>query len=185
MFINSDSPNLDGILLIDREIKIDQRGWFSEIFNFKKIQDECNLELRFIQDNISFSKKGVLRGLHYQFDNPQGKFLTVLQGEIFDVAVDLRRKSSTFGRWYGVELTESSNKSIWIPPGFAHGTLTLSETSLVSYKVTREWIPGDEYIIFWADPLLNIDWPIKNIKLTLNNKDVAGLLFEDAPKFNF
>jgi dTDP-4-dehydrorhamnose 3,5-epimerase len=134
---------------------------------------------------VSFSKKNVLRGLHYQHTNPQGKLITVLQGAIFDVAVDMRRGSATFGAWCGIELTQDQAKSIWVPPGFAHGIFTLSDTSLVSYKVTGPWVQSDEIVISWSDPSIDIAWPLAGVIPLVSDKDKNGIAFDLAPKFDF
>lgn len=173
------------ILLINREIFFDERGWFSELFNPGKIDSQQKLGVDFYQDNISFSKRGVLRGLHYQHQYPQGKLVTVLQGSVFDVSVDMRNDSPTLGAWYGVNLTEQCPQSLWIPPGFAHGILTLSDTSLVSYKVTSPWCQTDEVVVLWSDPLINIDWPLQGLNPIISAKDAGGTLFSLAPKFAF
>lgn len=179
------STQLNDILLINREVCSDERGWFSEVFNPNKIKSQSKLDIQFYQDNISFSKKGVLRGLHYQHQYPQGKLITVLQGSVFDVSVDMRNASPTLGAWYGVNLIEERPQSLWIPPGFAHGILTLSDNSLVSYKVTSPWIQSDEVVILWSDPLIGIDWPLQGLSPIVSAKDASGTSFSLAPKFNF
>jgi dTDP-4-dehydrorhamnose 3,5-epimerase len=167
----------------------DSRGWFAETFNRKFFLD-AGLPVDFSQDNQSFSRHGVLRGLHYQVRQPQGKLIRVLNGHIWDVAVDLRRSSPDFGRWTAVELrapsAEEELEMLWIPEGFAHGFLVLSEVAEVSYKVTRPYDPGGEHTIFWNDPQLQIAWPLDRLNGTgpiVSDKDASGLAFSEAEHF--
>ena len=150
---------LNSVLLIDTQTIEDQRGYFREIFQDQKFGN-IGISQNFVQDNLSRSKKGVLRGLHYQEPSAQGKLIQVIQGKIFDVAVDIRKGSPQFGQWVGLELSDASGNMIWIPEGFAHGFAILSETADVIYKVTDFWAPEAEHIIRWNDPAIGIDWPI-------------------------
>ncbi len=149
---------LNSVLLIDTQTIEDQRGYFREIFQDQKFGN-IGISQNFVQDNLSRSKKGVLRGLHYQEPSAQGKLIQVIQGKIFDVAVDIRKGSPQFGQWVGLELSDASGNMIWIPEGFAHGFAILSETADVIYKVTDFWAPEAEHIIRWNDPAIGIDWP--------------------------
>jgi dTDP-4-dehydrorhamnose 3,5-epimerase len=174
-----DTPLLD-VKLVRPEKHGDERGWFAEVFNAKKFA-AAGLPVHFVQDNQSFSSRGVLRGLHYQLGEPQGKLVRVLSGKIWDVAVDLRPGSPDFGKWAGFELTGQEIEFLWIPEGFGHGFVVLSETANVLYKTTRYYYPAGERCIRWNDPTLNIAWPLDGIeKPSLSTKDVAGSLFKDA-----
>src|SRR3984885_3579452 len=164
----------------------DERGWFSEVFNRNSFQ-QAGLPSTFVQDNQSFSRKGVLRGLHYQLGRPQGKLVRVLSGHIWDVAVDLRRASADFGRGAGVHLRTQSPEDdiqlLWIPEGFAHGFLVLSDTAEVLYKTTDFYHPAGERSILWNDPTLNITWPLEALNGTppsVSSKDALGALFTEA-----
>ncbi len=164
----------------------DSRGWFTEVFNQKSFA-EANLPAQFVQDNQSFSTRGVLRGLHYQLGQPQGKLVRVLSGHIWDVAVDLRRNSPDFGKWAGFHLKPLTDKgeihSLWIPEGFAHGFLVLSETAEVLYKTTNLYYPQGERSILWNDPTLNIAWPLEalgEIAPSVSPKDAQGKPFLEA-----
>ena len=142
--------------------------------------DSCGLNVSFVQDNQSLSKKGTLRGLHYQLKHPQGKLARVLQGEIFDVAVDLRKGSSYFGRWVGEILSADNRKQLWIPPGFAHGFLVLSKTAELSYKCTDYFHPEDDHSILWSDPDIAIQWPFIDEDILVSDKDRSGKLLAEA-----
>ena len=158
----------------------DDRGWFSEVFNARGFS-EAGLPNRFVQDNQSFSRRGVLRGLHYQLGQPQGKLVRVLAGHIWDVAVDLRPNSPDFGKFIGVHLNGEDLESLWIPEGFGHGFLVLSETASVLYKTTDFYHPAGERCIRWDDPALHISWPREGIgEPTVSAKDAAGSLLQDA-----
>lgn len=166
---------LSDILLIEPELHRDERGLFFEAFNHQDYL-QAGLEYEFVQDNVSYSGAGVLRGLHYQLDRPQGKLVTVLSGRIFDVAVDLRRQSKTFGRWVSAVLSGYNHRLIWIPPGFAHGFYVLSQGATVLYKVTEHYAPEQERTLIWNDPVLGIDWPLRTERpLILSDQDQAGL----------
>lgn len=180
---------LRGLKLISPPRHEDNRGWFAEAFNRQAFAD-AGLPADFPQDNQSFSRKAVLRGMHYQVRQPQGKLIRVLQGHIWDVVLDLRRSSPDFGRWTAVELRPRNEagdlQMFWIPEGFAHGFLTLSDTAEVLYKVTRPYDPGGEHTILWNDPDLNIDWPLHRLDGTppvISSKDAAGIPFSAAELF--
>jgi dTDP-4-dehydrorhamnose 3,5-epimerase len=171
------------VLIIEPKLFGDDRGWFFESFNEKEFSAAFGSSVTFVQDNHSLSKKGVLRGLHYQMDQTQGKLVRVCHGEVFDVAVDLRKSSGTFGKWVSVELSAENKKQLWVPPGFAHGFLVLSETAEFLYKTTDYWHAASEQCIVWNDSGLNIQWPDIGMDPILNLKDAAGLSWGDAPKF--
>ncbi len=168
---------LQGVVVIEPEVFSDARGYFLETFNAKTFA-EAGIGERFVQDNQSQSKRGVLRGLHYQAEQAQGKLVRVLQGEIFDVVVDLRTGSDTLGKWWGLTLSATEQKMIWIPKGFAHGFYTLSETADVAYKVTEFYAPQHERVILWNDPDLAIRWPLQGGPI-LSEKDKAALSFKE------
>ena len=149
--------DIEGLCIIEPAVHGDERGYFMETYNQQDMH-EAGLDMVFVQDNQSMSKKGVLRGLHFQKKFPQGKLVRVISGAVFDVAVDLRKNSKTFGKWYGVELTAENKKQFYIPEGFAHGFLVRSETAEFCYKVTDFYHPGDEGGIMWNDPEIGIDW---------------------------
>ncbi len=153
--------SLPGVILIETEVFFDNRGFFMETFHQRKYA-ELGIISTFVQDNFSHSKKGILRGLHYQLRYPQAKLVYVLSGEIFDVVVDIRRGSPTFGKWEGIILSSENRRQIYIPEGFAHGFCVLSESADVVYKCTNFYMPGDDLGIFWSDPQINIEWPVKN-----------------------
>ena len=172
------STPIKDLLIIEPEIYRDERGFFFESFNRKKFINALGEEINFVQDNFSHSKKGILRGLHYQLSpKAQGKLVQVLRGAVFDVAVDLRKNSPTFARWYGLELSSKNNKQFWIPSGFAHGFFVLSENVDFLYKTTEYYSPELERSIIWNDPSLNIDWPSHNPKLS--TKDAIAPLFSN------
>ena len=171
---------LQGVVVIEPEVFSDARGYFLETYNAKTFA-EAGIAERFVQDNQSQSKRGVLRGLHYQLEQAQGKLVRVLLGEIFDVVVDIRPGSSTFGKWSGLNLSAAERKMIWIPKGFAHGFYTLSETAEIAYKVTEFYARQHERAILWNDPDLAIRWPLQG-KPILSEKDKAGHLFKEFRK---
>ncbi|MDH4133954.1 MAG: dTDP-4-dehydrorhamnose 3,5-epimerase [Gammaproteobacteria bacterium] len=168
---------LTGLKLIRPRIFPDHRGYFLETYQQQRFTNE-DLSVRFVQDNLSFSKRGVLRGLHYQYPTWQGKLVFAIQGEIFDVAVDIRRDSPTFGKWHGVVLNDRTHEQLYVPPGFAHGFCVLSETARVMYKCTNYYTPGEEHTLLWNDPDIGIDWPVKDPILA--DKDAQGKLLKDA-----
>lgn len=167
------------VLLIEPKVFGDARGFFFESFNLRHWQEKTGIDRVFVQDNHSRSAKGVLRGLHYQIRQTQGKLVRVVVGEVFDVAVDLRRTSATFGRWVGAILSADNKKQLWVPEGFAHGFVVLSETAEFLYRTTDYYAPEYERCIVWNDPDLNIDWPISEPPL-LSPKDTAGFAFRNA-----
>ena len=171
------------VLIIEPKVFGDNRGWFFESFNEKDFSAVVGQSVIFVQDNHSLSQKGVLRGLHYQMEQTQGKLVRVCNGSVFDVAVDLRQSSETFGKWVGIELSAENGKQLWIPAGFAHGFLVLSKTAEFLYKATDYWDVGSERCIVWNDSYLNIRWPVIGMEPILNSKDAAGLVWRDAPKF--
>jgi dTDP-4-dehydrorhamnose 3,5-epimerase len=171
------------VLIIEPKVFGDDRGWFYESFNEKDFSAAVGRDISFVQDNHSSSKQGVLRGLHYQMEQTQGKLVRVCRGSVFDVAVDLRQSSKTYGQWVGVELSAENKKQLWVPEGFAHGFLVLSEEAEFLYKTTDYWHAASEQCIVWNDPDLGIEWPKVGSEPILNPKDAQGLVWKDAPKF--
>lgn len=171
------------VLIIEPKVFGDDRGWFYESFNENDFSKVVGRIVTFVQDNHSLSKKGVLRGLHYQMEQTQGKLVRVSRGAVFDVAVDLRQASKTFGQWVGVELSSDNKKQLWIPEGFAHGFLVLSDEAEFLYKTTDYWHAASEQCIVWNDPTLNINWPSINSLISINAKDATGSSWLLAPKF--
>ena len=175
---NKNNTLIEGPLILQPKIFEDERGYFYESFNQEKFNQITNSSNFFVQDNISYSILGVLRGLHYQLEpKAQGKLVKVLTGEIYDVLVDLRKSSSTFLSWFGIELNQKNNKQLWIPKGFAHGFLTLSDIAIVEYKVDNFWSKENERSLIWDDELININWPLKKINdksPRLSEKDLLG-----------
>jgi len=171
------------VLIIEPKVYGDARGFFYESFNQKAFQKATGLDVQFVQDNHSRSAKGVLRGLHYQIQQPQGKLVRVVKGAVFDVAVDLRKSSKTFGKWVGVELSEENAKQLWIPEGFAHGFLVLSETADFLYKTTDYYAPEHERSVIWNDSDIAIEWP-PGYEPLLSEKDKNAKHFKDAEVFD-
>ncbi|WP_198970426.1 dTDP-4-dehydrorhamnose 3,5-epimerase [Xylophilus sp. ASV27] len=171
--------SLPEVLLLEPRLFGDARGFFFESYNESLFQAATGLNVRFVQDNHSRSARGVLRGLHYQIRQPQGKLVRVVRGAVFDVAVDLRRSSPHFGKWVGYELSEDNHRQLWVPPGFAHGFLVLSESAEFLYKTTDYYAPAHERCIAWDDPSLGIQWPA-GTSPRLSAKDAAGVKFELA-----
>jgi dTDP-4-dehydrorhamnose 3,5-epimerase len=165
---------IPGVLVIEPSIFGDARGFLYESYNKSAFFNATGLDVNFVQDNHTLGKKGVLRGLHFQLGRPQGKLVRVTRGAVFDVAVDLRRESPTFGRWVGEELTEDNLKQVWIPPGFAHGFLVLSESADFLYKVTDYYAPEHERCIAWNDPVLGIEWPLRGQAPLLSPRDAGA-----------
>ena len=161
-------------LIIEPKVFGDDRGFFMESFNERVFREQTGVDLSFVQDNHSRSARNVLRGLHYQIHQPQGKLVRVVRGRVFDVAVDLRRSSETFGKWVGVELSEENKRQFWVPPGFAHGFVVLSESADFLYKATDYYAPEHERCVLWNDPALGIDWGIDGEPL-LSAKDREGV----------
>ena len=174
---------LHGVLLLQGALHHDERGLFTELFNRRDFRAATGLDIDFVQDNLSHSKRHVLRGLHYQVVEPQGKLIRVLHGEVYDVAVDLRRTSPSFGRWAGFRLNADSAQALWLTPGFAHGFLTLSDSADCLYKTTAHYAPQHERCLRWDDTNLNIPWPLSS-KPIITVKDRAGLSWSDADKFD-
>jgi dTDP-4-dehydrorhamnose 3,5-epimerase len=175
-----DTP-LPGVKLIEPRVFGDDRGFFLESWNARSFAD-AGLDVAFVQDNHSRSAKGVLRGLHYQIVDPQGKLVRVTHGAVFDVAVDIRRSSPHFGRWVGYELSDANKRMLWVPPGFAHGFVVLSETADFLYKCTSLYAPAHDRGIAWNDPAIDIDWPIA-VPPALSAKDAAAPRLADAEVF--
>ena len=171
------------VLIIEPKVYGDARGFFYESFNQKEFQKATGLDVQFVQDNHSRSSKGVLRGLHYQIQQPQGKLVRVVKGAVFDVAVDLRKSSKTFGKWVGVQLSEENAKQLWIPEGFAHGFLVLSETADFLYKTTDYYAPEHERSVIWNDSDNAIEWP-PGYEPLLSEKDKNAKHFKDAEVFD-
>jgi dTDP-4-dehydrorhamnose 3,5-epimerase len=165
---------LNGVVLLEPRVFGDARGFFFESFNARVFRELTGVDADFVQDNHSRSARGVLRGLHYQIRQPQGKLVRVVAGSVFDVAVDLRRSSATFGRWFGAELSAENKRMLWIPPGFGHGFLVTSEAAEFLYKTTDYWAPEHERSLMWNDPALGIDWPLDGEPL-LSDKDRKAL----------
>ena len=170
------------VLIIEPKVFGDARGFFFESFNQKAFNEATGLNETFVQDNHSRSAKGVLRGLHYQLQQPQGKLVRVVRGAVFDVAVDIRKSSPTFGYWAGVELSEDNHRQLWVPAGFAHGFLVLSESADFLYKTTDYYAPAHERCIAWNDPAIGIAWP-EGLTPQLSAKDLAGQPFDQADVF--
>jgi len=181
--MNTIPLTIPDVILLEPQVFADERGFFYESFNQKSFEEATNLSPTFVQGNHSKSIKGVLRGLHYQMSpKAQGKLVRVVQGEVFDVAVDIRKSSSTFGQWVGETLTAENKKQLWIPEGFAHGFITLSATAEFLYATTQYYAPECERCIAWDDPTIGIDWPT-NIEPLLSAKDQQGFLIQNAEVF--
>ena len=175
--MNVIQTDVEGVLIIEPKVFGDERGFFLETFQAKRYQQEAGIELPFVQDNHSRSTKGVLRGLHFQKTKPQGKLVRVVSGEVFDVAVDIRPDSKTYGKWAGTLLSAENKHQFWVPPGLAHGFVVLSDTADFEYKCTDYYDPADEGSLIWNDPDLAIEWPIT--EPILSEKDKLGLLFKE------
>ena len=174
---------IEGLFVIEPAVFHDSRGYFMETYNQNDFK-EAGLDMVFVQDNQSMSTKGVLRGLHFQKQFPQGKLVRVVRGKVFDVAVDLRSASETYGKWFGVELSAENKKQFYISKGFAHGFLVLSDEAEFAYKCTDFYHPGDEGGILWSDPSIGIDWPIEEgMELTISEKDQKWSGIRDTFKF--
>ncbi len=174
--------SLPGVLILQPKVFGDARGFFFESFNQRDFANATGLDVQFVQDNHSRSAKGVLRGLHYQIEHPQGKLVRVTQGEVFDVAVDMRRGSATFGQWEGVLLSAENQRQLWIPPGFAHGFVVTSDSAEFLYKTTDYWYPAFERSLLWNDPSVDVQWPLQDAPL-LAAKDAAAPLLAHAQTF--
>ena len=175
--------SLPEVLILEPKVFGDARGFFFESFNARDFAQCTGLNVQFVQDNHSKSAKGVLRGLHYQIEHPQGKLVRVTQGEVFDVAVDMRRSSPTFGQWEGVVLSAENKRQLWIPPGFAHGFLVTSDSAEFLYKTTDYYHPEFERSLLWNDPTVGVQWPIDSAPL-LAAKDLAGQPLDSAATFD-
>jgi dTDP-4-dehydrorhamnose 3,5-epimerase len=176
------TTSVPGVLVIDPKAFGDERGFFYESFNERRFTELTGVTAKFVQDNHSKSGKNVVRGLHYQIRQPQGKLVRVVAGEIFDVAVEIRKSSPHFGRWVGMTLSADNRRQVWIPPGFAHGFVVTSESAEVLYKTTDYWAPEHERCILWNDPDIGIDWPINTAPL-LSPKDRSGKRLIEAEVF--
>ncbi|MEA9598626.1 dTDP-4-dehydrorhamnose 3,5-epimerase [Polynucleobacter sp. AP-Sanab-80-C2] len=172
------------VLIIEPKVFGDERGWFTESFNAQDFSGAVGLDVNFVQDNHSFSRQSTLRGMHYQLEKAQGKLVRVVSGSVYDVAVDLRKNSPTYGKWMGLELSAENHKQLWIPAGLAHGFLVLTPMAEFLYKTTDYYHPQSEICLAWDDPTVAIEWP-KSPSFTpnLNPKDLAGLSWEQVPKF--
>ena len=175
--------DLPDVLILEPKVFGDHRGFFFESYNQRDFESLTGLKVQFVQDNHSRSARGVLRGLHYQIQHPQGKLVRVTLGEVFDVSVDLRRSSQTFGKWTGVTLSAANNRQIWIPPGFAHGFVVTSEYAEFLYKTTDYWYPEHERSLLWNDPALGVKWPLAG-EPKLAAKDMAGKALATADTFD-
>ncbi|KVO05323.1 dTDP-4-dehydrorhamnose 3,5-epimerase [Burkholderia ubonensis] len=182
MAIEVTATALPEVKIIEPKVFGDARGYFFESFNAREFADKVEPGIEFVQDNHSRSAKGVLRGLHYQVEHAQGKLVRVVEGEVFDVAVDIRRSSTNFGKWQGTVLSGHNRKQLWIPPGFAHGFVVLSESAEFLYKTTDYWFPEFERTILWNDSEIGIEWPI-DFEPVLAAKDAAGKRLADADAF--
>ena len=169
------------VVLMTPPVFGDERGFFMETFRQSEFEKNCG-NYQFVQDNHSSSSKNILRGLHYQYEKPQGKLVRVVRGEVFDVAVDMRKDSITFGKWVGEYLSADNKRMLWVPSGFAHGFIVISEQAEFVYKCTDYYNPGDEYSLAWDDKKVGIDWPI-GVEPILSDKDASGLTFQEAPTF--
>jgi len=174
------STAIADVLIVEPRVFGDTRGFFFESFNQAAFNAASGTDFNFVQDNHSRSAKGVLRGMHYQLGQPQGKLVRVVRGAVFDVAVDIRPASPTFGKWVGLELSDSNHRQLWVPPGLAHGFLVLSESADFLYKTTDYYAPAQERCIAWNDPSLAIDWPLAGSTPLLSGKDIAGQAFKTA-----
>ena len=174
--------DIHDVLLLEPRTYADERGFFMETFRLSHFL-ERGLKVEFVQDNQSRSQKNTLRGLHFQLNKPQGKLVRVLSGEVFDVAVDLRRSSPTFGRWVGEYLSSENNKQLWIPPGFAHGFYVTSDTADLAYKCTDYYSSGDDHSLLWSDPNIGIEWPNHTKELLISERDRNASLLEAIPTY--
>ena len=174
---------IPGLLILEPRVFEDGRGFFMESFNSRAFRELTGLDVNFVQDNHSRSSRNVLRGLHYQINQPQGKLVRVISGCVYDVAVDLRMSSPTFGKWVGLELSDDNHRQFWVPPGFGHGFLVLSEQADFLYKTTDYYAPEYERCIKWDDPVVGVDWPLDGSPL-VSSKDQQGVSFQNAEVFS-
>jgi len=178
------STAIHDVFILEPKVFGDERGWFLESFNAQDFASAIESDYEFVQDNHSFSRQWTLRGLHYQLEKTQGKLVRVAQGAVFDVAVDIRKESPTYGRWVGLELSAENHKQLWIPPELAHGFLVLTPTAEFLYKTTDYYDPMSEACLAWNDPTIGIKWPLpEGVLPNMNAKDTAGLSWDAAPKF--
>ncbi len=175
---------LPEVLILEPKVFGDSRGFFMESFNANTFRETTGLDVQFVQDNHSRSTRGVLRGLHYQLQQPQGKLVRVPRGRVFDVAVDMRRSSPNFGKWVGVELSEDNNRQLWIPAGFAHGFVVLSDSADFLYKTTDYYAPAHERCLKWNDPTVGVQWPLDGIEPSLSGKDQQGRALAECDAFD-
>lgn len=175
--------SIPDVKVIEPDVVGDARGFFMESYNRKRFQEHTDLRVDFVQDNHSKSSRGVLRGLHYQIEQAQGKLVRVVRGQVFDVAVDIRRSSKTFGQWVGEVLSAENFRQLWVPPGFAHGFLVLTDDTEFLYKTSDYYAPEHERTIQWDDSELAIEWPIDGLELRMSEKDKFGTAFTDAEYF--
>lgn len=173
---------LPEVLILEPKVYADARGFFFESFNQRDFEKATGLNVTFVQDNHTRSAQGVLRGLHYQIQHPQGKLVRVIEGEVFDVTVDMRRTSPSFGKWAGVTLSANNKRQLWIPPGFAHGFVVTSASAEFLYKTTDYWYPEHERSLLWSDPQLGVPWPLSDVPI-LATKDAAGKPFTEAETY--
>ncbi len=181
--MNVVGTTIPDLLILEPKVYGDTRGFFFESFNAAVFKEITGLDVTFVQDNHSRSARNVLRGLHYQIRQPQGKLVRVVRGAVFDVSVDLRKSSRTFGSWFGVELSEANYRQLWVPPGFAHGFVVLSDSADFVYKTTDYYAPAHERCIVWNDPDIGIQWPLLEPP-QLSSKDGLGLRFKQAEVFS-
>jgi dTDP-4-dehydrorhamnose 3,5-epimerase len=182
--VNVVATPLPGVLILEPRVFGDARGFFLESWNERVFREATGVETAFVQDNHSRSARHVLRGLHYQLVRPQGKLVRVVAGEVFDVTVDLRRSSPHFGRWFGLRLDATTHRQLWIPPGFGHGFVVLSETADFLYKTTEYWSPEHDRSLAWNDPALGIEWPLDGAEPVLAAKDAAAPRLADAQVYD-
>ncbi|MGK7901066.1 MAG: dTDP-4-dehydrorhamnose 3,5-epimerase [Hormoscilla sp.] len=178
-----EATDIKDVSILEPKVFGDDRGFFYESYNQRVFAEKTGLSVEFVQDNHSRSAEGVLRGLHYQIQQPQGKLVRVVRGEVFDVAVDIRKSSPNFGKWVGCLLSAENHRQLWIPAGFAHGFLVVSEVAEFLYKTTDYYAPNHERCIIWNDPDLAIDWPLAGKTPIVSGKDKAGLPFKSAEVF--
>jgi dTDP-4-dehydrorhamnose 3,5-epimerase len=183
MTIQIAQTNIHDVLIVEPQCYEDARGFFYESFNQRDFDGVVSQSIKFVQDNHAKSSYGVLRGLHYQMNQVQAKLVRVVAGAVYDVVVDMRLSSPTYGKWFGIELSAENKKQLWIPEGMAHGYLTISDSAEFCYKTTDYWDSASECCLLWSDPTLNIDWPIVSISPIVSDKDKCGLLLHDAEKF--
>lgn len=181
--MNVIQTSLPGVLLIEPRVFADDRGFFFESFNARAFHEATGISPDFVQDNHSFSRRGVVRGLHYQIEQAQGKLVRAVTGEVFDAVVDLRRSSPTFGRWEGFSLSAANRRMLWVPPGFAHGYMAVSESADFLYKTTDYWAPRHERCLIWNDPTVGVRWPLDGMAPVLSAKDLEGVPFAQAETY--